>query len=41
MGVLALGTAPADAPSFDRRVPVTQIVTPQPTPASSGPRSQR
>ena len=41
MGVLALGTAPADAPSFDRRVPVTQVVTPLPTPASSGPRSQR
>ena len=42
MGVLALGTAPADAPSFDRRVPTTQIVTPAPTPvASSGTRLQR
>ncbi|MEJ7832361.1 MAG: hypothetical protein WKF79_05560 [Nocardioides sp.] len=32
MGVLALGAAPADAPSIDRRTPVTQIVTPSPTP---------
>lgn len=34
MGVLALGAAPADAPSIDRRTPVTQLVTPSPTPAS-------
>lgn len=33
MGVLALGAAPADAPSIDRRTPVTQIGTPAPTPA--------
>lgn len=32
MGVLALGAAPADAPTFDRRTPVTSIVTPSPTP---------
>ena len=30
MGVLALGTAPADAPSFDRRLPTTSISTPAP-----------
>lgn len=35
LGVLALGTAPADAPSFERRVPVTQLVTPSPAPAAS------
>lgn len=28
MGVLALGAAPADAPTMDRRVPTTSIVTP-------------
>lgn len=33
MGVLALGAAPADAPSIERRAPVTQLVTPTPTPA--------
>lgn len=33
MGVLALGAAPADAPSIDRRTPTTQLVTPSPTPA--------
>lgn len=35
LGVLALGTAPADAPSFERRAPVTQLVTPTPAPAAS------
>ncbi len=34
MGVLALGAAPADAPSIERRVPVTQLVTPSSQPAS-------
>ena len=34
MGVLALGAAPADAPSIERRAPVTQLVTPSPQPAS-------
>jgi hypothetical protein len=34
MGVLALGAAPADAPSIERRVPVTQLVTPSSSPAS-------
>jgi hypothetical protein len=33
MGVLALGAAPADAPTIDRRAPVTSVVTP--TPSSS------
>ncbi|CAN5364241.1 hypothetical protein BH11ACT8_BH11ACT8_09320 [soil metagenome] len=33
MGVLALGTAPADVPSFDRRAPIAQITTPSPAPA--------
>lgn len=32
MGVLALGAAPADAPTIDRRGPLTSIVTPSPTP---------
>lgn len=32
MGVLALGTAPADAPTIDRRTPVTQVNTPSPSP---------
>ena len=32
MGVLALGAAPADAPSIDRRTPVTSITTPSPSP---------
>jgi hypothetical protein len=32
MGVLALGVAPADAPTIDRRAPVTQLVTPTQTP---------
>jgi predicted anti-sigma-YlaC factor YlaD len=38
MGVLALGAGPADAPSIDRRAPVTQMVTPTPTPVSVPPR---
>lgn len=33
MGVLALGAAPADAPTIERRAPVTQLVTPTPPPA--------
>lgn len=33
MGVLALGAAPADAPSIERRTPVAQLVTPSSTPA--------
>lgn len=33
MGVLALGAAPAEAPSIDRRTPVTSINTPSPAPA--------
>jgi hypothetical protein len=53
MGVLALGVAPADAPTIDRRAPVTSITqqsppprlaTPSPTLAGSGssaPRQQR
>lgn len=32
MGVLALGAAPADAPNFERRAPVTQLNAPSPTP---------
>ncbi len=35
MGVLALGTAPADAPTIDRRAPVTQVTTPTQPPAST------
>jgi len=31
MGVLALGVAPADAPSMDRRAPVTNLVRPTET----------
>jgi hypothetical protein len=30
MGVLALGAAPADAPTVDRRAPATSITTPAP-----------
>ena len=30
MGVLALGAAPADAPTFDRRAPATSVTTPAP-----------
>ena len=30
MGVLALGAAPADAPTFDRRVPTTTVNSPSP-----------
>lgn len=30
MGVLALGAAPADAPTLDRRAPTTSITTPVP-----------
>jgi len=37
MGVLALGVAPADAPTMDRRPPVTQIVTPSQPPRLEGP----
>ncbi|WP_134765258.1 hypothetical protein [Nocardioides sp. 1609] len=36
LGVLALGTAPADAPSFDRRyqpVPASPVSSPNPSPA--------
>lgn len=32
MGVLALGMAPADAPTIERRAPVTQLTTPSPSP---------
>ena len=37
LGVLALGTAPADAPTVDRRAPVADLdrVTPQPGEGSS------
>ncbi|MFA6574518.1 MAG: hypothetical protein WCS84_03795 [Nocardioides sp.] len=35
MGVLALGAVPADAPTIDRRAPVTQLNTPSPTPVGS------
>lgn len=37
LGVLALGTAPADAPTVDRRAPVADLdrVTPQPGPGGS------
>ena len=38
MGVLALGAAPADAPTIDRRTPVTQISTPSPSPLVGQPR---
>jgi hypothetical protein len=34
MGVLALGAAPADAPTIERRSPITQIATPTQAPAS-------
>ncbi|MFC7492938.1 MULTISPECIES: anti-sigma factor family protein [unclassified Nocardioides] len=40
MGVLALGIAPADAPTIDRRAPVTVIQTPQ-APAQTPPSSLR
>jgi anti-sigma factor RsiW len=30
MGVLALGAAPADAPTFERRLPATSVSTPSP-----------
>ena len=33
MGVLALGAAPADAPTIERRAPVSQLVTPSQAPA--------
>mgnify|MGYP006864795918 CR=1 FL=1 len=33
MGVLALGAAPADVPTIDRRLPSSQITTPSHTPA--------
>jgi len=35
MGVLALGAAPADAPTIERRAPVTNLVTPTQPPAST------
>lgn len=35
MGVLALGAAPADAPTIERRAPVTQVTTPTQPPAST------
>lgn len=36
MGVLALGTAPADVPTnFDRRVPVSNTSSPSPSPGST------
>lgn len=38
MGVLALGAAPADAPTIERRPPVTHLVTPSPGPAIAPPR---
>jgi len=34
MGMLALGAAPADAPTIERRSPATQVVTPTHTPPS-------
>lgn len=37
MGVLALGVAPGDAPSNDRRAPVTNLVRPSETPRSTTP----
>ncbi len=37
LGVLALGTAPAAAPSFEQRVPVSQLGTSTPTPTSPRP----
>ncbi len=35
MGVLALGAAPADAPTIERRPPVTHLVTQTPAPGTS------
>jgi anti-sigma factor RsiW len=37
MGVLALGAAPADAPTNDRRAPVTNLVRPSETPRTTAP----
>ena len=37
MGVLALGVAPGDAPSNDRRAPVTNLVRPSETPRTATP----
>jgi hypothetical protein len=37
MGVLALGVAPADAPTNDRRAPVTNLVRPSETPRTTAP----
>ncbi len=34
VGMLAWGAAPADAPSIDRRAPVTHLVTPSASPVS-------
>ncbi len=41
MGVLALGAAPADVPSNDRRLPASQITTPAPVPAKAPTRQLR
>jgi len=38
VGVLALGAAPADAPTIERRPPVTHLVTPSQAPAVTPPR---
>lgn len=38
MGVVALGVAPADAPSIDRRAPLTQLVRPTETARLATPR---
>ncbi|MCD4533901.1 zf-HC2 domain-containing protein [Nocardioides sp. cx-169] len=38
MGVLALGAAPADAPTIDRRAPSMQVTTPSPSPVGGQPR---
>ena len=35
MGVLALGAAPADAPTIERRTPITNLVSPTQPPAST------
>jgi hypothetical protein len=40
MGVLALGAAPADAPTVDRRPPATSVTTPVPTGLSVNNRRQ-
>jgi hypothetical protein len=35
MGVLALGAAPADAPTIDRRTPISNVTTPTQPPAQT------